>query len=179
MGQVLNGNPYNRKCDVYSLGICLWEIYCCDIPYPDLSFSEVTSAVVRQNLRPEIPRCCPSSLANIMKRCWDANPDKRPEMDEVVSMLEAIDTSKGRGMIPHDQPQGCLCFQRYRDLDILLPFEAKMLSGQSPIYSDIQLNWKFGNVRNALQFLQFFKHEFCKAFLSFSLPASPKGFFCY
>ncbi|PON93373.1 Serine/threonine protein kinase [Trema orientale] len=112
--EVLNGNPYNRKCDVYSFGICLWEIYCCDMPYPDLSFSEVTSAVVRQNLRPEIPRCCPSSLANVMKRCWDANPDKRPEMDEVVSMLEAIDTSKGGGMIPGDQPQGCLCFRKYR-----------------------------------------------------------------
>ncbi|KAK4394642.1 putative serine/threonine-protein kinase DDB [Sesamum angolense] len=112
--EVLNGNPYNRKCDVYSFGICLWEIYCCDMPYPDLSFSEVTSAVVRQNLRPEIPRCCPSSLANVMKRCWDANPDKRPEMDEVVSMLEAIDTSKGGGMIPVDQQQGCLCFRKYR-----------------------------------------------------------------
>ncbi|XP_031265328.1 serine/threonine-protein kinase STY13 isoform X2 [Pistacia vera] len=112
--EVLNGNPYNRKCDVYSFGICLWEIYCCDMPYPDLSFSEVTSAVVRQNLRPEIPRCCPSSLANVMKRCWDANPDKRPEMDEVVSMLEAIDTSKGGGMIPVDHPQGCFCFRRYR-----------------------------------------------------------------
>jgi len=49
-----------------------------------------------------------------MKRCWDANPDKRPEMDEVVSMLEAIDTSKGGGMIPLDQPQGCLCFRSYR-----------------------------------------------------------------
>ncbi|KAK1320865.1 Serine/threonine-protein kinase HT1 [Acorus calamus] len=112
--EVLNGNPYNRKCDVYSFGICLWEIYCCDMPYPDLSFSEVTSAVVRQNLRPEIPRCCPSSLANVMKRCWDANPDKRPEMDEVVAMLEAIDTSKGGGMIPPDQPQGCFCFRKYR-----------------------------------------------------------------
>ncbi|KAH0659359.1 hypothetical protein KY289_028107 [Solanum tuberosum] len=112
--EVLNGNPYNRKCDVYSFGICLWEIYCCDMPYPDLSFSEVTSAVVRQNLRPEIPRCCPSSLANVMKRCWDANPDKRPEMDEVVSMIEAIDTSKGGGMIPVDQQQGCFCFRKHR-----------------------------------------------------------------
>ncbi|GJN15303.1 hypothetical protein PR202_gb02202 [Eleusine coracana subsp. coracana] len=113
--EVLNGNPYNRKCDVYSFGICLWEIYCCDMPYPDLSFSEVTSAVVRQNLRPEIPRCCPSSFANVMKRCWDANPDKRPEMAEVVSMLEAIDTSKGGGMIPVDQRPGCLsCFRKYR-----------------------------------------------------------------
>lgn len=33
---------------MYSFGICLWEIYCCDMPYPDLSFSEVTSAVVHQ-----------------------------------------------------------------------------------------------------------------------------------
>ncbi|XP_073100793.1 serine/threonine-protein kinase 52 [Elaeis guineensis] len=112
--EVLEGKPYNRKCDVYSFGICLWEIYCCDMPYPDLSFVEVSSAVVRQNLRPEIPRCCPSSLANIMRKCWDANPDKRPEMDEVVKLLEATDTSKGGGMIPEDQVGGCFCFNPAR-----------------------------------------------------------------
>lgn len=108
--EVLDGKPYNRKCDVYSFGICLWEIYCCDLPYTDLSFAEVSSAVVRQNLRPDIPRCCPSSIAHVMKKCWDANPDKRPEMDEVVKLLEAIDTSKGGGMIPEDQVRGCFCF---------------------------------------------------------------------
>ncbi|KAG6785887.1 hypothetical protein POTOM_007478 [Populus tomentosa] len=130
--EVLDGKPYNRKCDVYSFGICLWEIYCCDMPYPDLSFAEVSSAVVRQlqlvprvhaeentyvwyyemhnHLRPEIPRCCPSSLASVMRKCWDANPEKRPEMDEVVRLLEAIDTSKGGGMLPEDQSTGCLCF---------------------------------------------------------------------
>nr|AMM42818.1 LRR-RLK [Vernicia fordii] len=109
--EVLDGKPYNRRCDVYSFGICLWEIYCCDMPYPDLSFADVSSAVVRQNLRPEIPRCCPSSLAGIMRKCWDANPEKRPEMSEVVRMLEAIDTSKGGGMIPDDhRSPGCFCF---------------------------------------------------------------------
>eukprot|EP00262_Sarcandra_glabra_P008982 TRINITY_DN22939_c0_g1_i1.p1 TRINITY_DN22939_c0_g1~~TRINITY_DN22939_c0_g1_i1.p1 ORF type:complete len:392 (+),score=82.73 TRINITY_DN22939_c0_g1_i1:155-1330(+) len=112
--EVLDGKPYNRRCDVYSFGICLWEIYCCDMPYPDLSFAEVSSAVVRQNLRPDIPRCCPSSVANIMRKCWDANAEKRPEMDEVVRLLEAIDTSKGGGMIPDDQAQGCLCFSKTR-----------------------------------------------------------------
>ncbi|KAG8484515.1 hypothetical protein CXB51_023833 [Gossypium anomalum] len=107
--EVLEGKPYNRTCDVYSFGICLWEIYCCDMPYPDLSFADVSSAVVRQNLRPDIPRCCPNSLANIMKKCWDANPEKRPAMEEVVRMLEAVNTSKGGGMIPDDQTPTCLC----------------------------------------------------------------------
>ncbi|KAL3326077.1 hypothetical protein AABB24_036999 [Solanum stoloniferum] len=112
--EVLDGKPYNRKCDVYSFGICLWEIYCCDLPYPDLSFAEVSSAVVRQNLRPEIPRCCPSSLSNVMKKCWDGHPEKRPEMEEVVRLLEAIDTSKGGGMIPEDVAGSCICFRPIR-----------------------------------------------------------------
>lgn len=109
--EVLDGKPYNRKCDVYSFGICLWEIYCCDMPYPDLSFADVSSAVVRQHLRPDVPKCCPASLASIMRKCWDANPNKRPDMDEVVRLMEAVDTSKGGGMIPEDQAvRGCFCF---------------------------------------------------------------------
>ncbi|KAL9232821.1 hypothetical protein vseg_007886 [Gypsophila vaccaria] len=112
--EVLDGMPYDHKCDVYSFGICLWEIYCCAMPYAEYSFSEVSSAIVARNLRPEIPRCCPNSVANIMKSCWDVQPEKRPEMDEVVKMLEAIDTSKGGGMIPEDQAPQCFCFRRSR-----------------------------------------------------------------
>ncbi|XP_033140546.1 serine/threonine-protein kinase STY13 isoform X2 [Brassica rapa] len=63
-----------------------------------------------ENLRPDIPRCCPTSLSSIMKKCWEANPEKRPEMEEVVKMLEGVDTSKGGGMIPEDQRPGCFCF---------------------------------------------------------------------
>lgn len=44
-----------------------------------------------------------------MRKCWDGNPAKRPEMDEVVKMLEAIDTSKGGGMIPDDEVPSCFC----------------------------------------------------------------------
>ncbi|KAH0720900.1 hypothetical protein KY289_006233 [Solanum tuberosum] len=55
-----------------------------------------------ESLRPEIPKTCPSAVANIMKQCWNANPKKRPEMKEVVLMLEAIDTTQ-------DPQKGCFC----------------------------------------------------------------------
>ncbi|KAJ8773803.1 hypothetical protein K2173_008266 [Erythroxylum novogranatense] len=110
--EVFESKPYTSKCDVYSFGICLWEMYCCDVPYRNLSFSELTSAVTYKNLRPSIPKCCPKTLATVMKRCWDADPNKRPEMEEVVTMLEAIKPSKGNGMIPLDQRPGCSCFLR-------------------------------------------------------------------
>ncbi|KAL8105067.1 serine/threonine-protein kinase 52-like [Apium graveolens] len=108
--EVIDGKAYDRKCDVYSFAICLWEIYCCDRPYAKLSSADASSQVVQQNLRPKIPRCCPSSFANIMRKCWDANPENRPSMEEAVRMLEAIDTSKGGGKVPKDQARGCFCF---------------------------------------------------------------------
>lgn len=45
-----------------------------------------------------------------MRKCWDENPEARPEMEEVVRLLEGIDTSKGGGMIPENQSNGLLCF---------------------------------------------------------------------
>ncbi|KAM3283177.1 hypothetical protein P3S67_026822 [Capsicum chacoense] len=99
--EVLIGLPYDHKCDVYSFGICLWEIYSCSIPYSGQS-PHACSAMYKSR-RPEIPNTWPSSLADIMKQCWDDDPKKRPEMQEVVLMLEAIDTQK--------KSHGCFCFK--------------------------------------------------------------------
>lgn len=71
--------------------------------------------VFGQNLRPEIPDCCPSAMASIMRRCWDANPEVRPEMEEVVRLLESLDTSNGGGMLLEKKKKkhpggGCFCF---------------------------------------------------------------------
>uniref|UniRef100_A0A803L0I5 Protein kinase domain-containing protein n=1 Tax=Chenopodium quinoa TaxID=63459 RepID=A0A803L0I5_CHEQI len=95
------GKPYDTKGDVYSFGICLWEIYCCEMPFSPSKFSK--------DLRRAIPKCCPKSLAKIMKRCWSSNPMKRPEMKDVVSSLECIDTFKGYSMRYTDQAH-CSCF---------------------------------------------------------------------
>ncbi|CAI7876593.1 unnamed protein product [Closterium sp. NIES-53] len=102
--EVLECRPYNHRADVYSFGICLWEIYCCDMPFPDLDFKEM-AAVVNKGLRPTIPGICPRDLARIMQRCWAADPSKRPDMGEVVTLLGKVDLKRGKGMTPiYDMP---------------------------------------------------------------------------
>ncbi|KAL6540774.1 hypothetical protein OROMI_024657 [Orobanche minor] len=59
---VLDGQPYNRKCDVYSFGICIWEVYCCDMPYADLSFAKVYRAVVLTELTSRNPQVLPEFI---------------------------------------------------------------------------------------------------------------------
>ncbi|KAL5205858.1 hypothetical protein ABZP36_034067 [Zizania latifolia] len=114
--EVLNGKLSNHSCNVYIFGICLWEMYCYDMPYVDLSFTDVSSAIVHQDLQPKIPHYCPSAMARIMRRCWHTDPVKRPDMAEVVRLLEALDTSKGGGMLLNDRKTpGCFClFMRRR-----------------------------------------------------------------
>ncbi|CAN6884877.1 unnamed protein product [Brassica oleracea] len=66
--------PYNRRCDVYSFGICCGR-FIVVLFHPDLAFADVISAFIKifvflynwfkQNLRPVILRCCPTSLSSI------------------------------------------------------------------------------------------------------------------
>ncbi|CAI5503582.1 unnamed protein product [Closterium sp. Naga37s-1] len=43
--QVLFSQPYDRSADVHSFGICLWELYAREAPFPNLDFGEVADAV--------------------------------------------------------------------------------------------------------------------------------------
>ncbi|TMW86577.1 hypothetical protein EJD97_021195 [Solanum chilense] len=99
--EVLSEVSYDHKCDVYSFGICLWEMYTCLDPYPEhISRSKISHQLYKDR-RPEIPKCCPTALSDIMKKCWDVKPQNRPEMKEVLQMLEGIQTSTERRKQKH------------------------------------------------------------------------------
>lgn len=111
--EVLRGSKdYNHKCDVYSYGICIWEIYTCDMPYPDMyamDQGQTRQDIIEKNLRPKIPCCCPSEFKHIMLRCWDANPANRPEMTEVLDWLSKINTESIRWLTNDPMVENCTC----------------------------------------------------------------------
>jgi hypothetical protein len=58
--------------------------------YPGLSVFEVMDGITRGNLRPPLDSVRNEEMAALMKRCWDQDPDVRPEFTEIVDILKRI-----------------------------------------------------------------------------------------
>lgn len=93
--EVIAGFKYTEKADVFSYGIILWELLTRLPPYYGIDGTEVSLRVVKEDLRPEIKaeaeRNAPPEFIELMKRCWDREPTKRPLFDEIIDTLNSID----------------------------------------------------------------------------------------
>ena len=101
---MFKGLDYGTKADVFSFGICLWELV-----HRRLVFSMIFernfgaederiqkeiflyAASVSTGYRPPINNAMvPASLAGLIGDCWAQNPSDRPTMKMVVDRLHSI-----------------------------------------------------------------------------------------
>eukprot|EP00741_Cyanophora_paradoxa_P013645 tig00020704_g13174.t1 len=88
--EVISSSRYGEKADVFSFGICLWEVVSRDLPYAGLNALQIAYGVVEKNLRPPIPASCPPKFAELIKACWDGKPEARPSFADIIAKLEAM-----------------------------------------------------------------------------------------
>lgn len=88
---------YNQKIDVYSYGIVLWELFCFRKPYKDEDPVKLPYKVALDNKRPPLAPHIPQKFAALMEKCWAADPKSRPEMDEVLRILQDFTKSGEEG----------------------------------------------------------------------------------
>ncbi len=94
--EIMEGRQdYSKKADIYSLGVCLNEIYTQQRPYddqPHLFEGSFTffKAVVEEGARPTILKETPKDYAALIKKCWAERPSKRPDAAEVERRLKPI-----------------------------------------------------------------------------------------
>ncbi|EXX54861.1 Pkh1p [Rhizophagus irregularis DAOM 197198w] len=90
----LNDNyKANKKSDVYSVGVLLWEISSGKRPFESYNKPHQKSTLMLEilNGRREIPTSDTQiDYVNTYKRCWQDNPNDRPDMQQVLSELKSI-----------------------------------------------------------------------------------------
>ncbi|XP_078659370.1 fibroblast growth factor receptor 4-like isoform X1 [Branchiostoma floridae x Branchiostoma belcheri] len=83
---------YSVKSDVWSYGITMWEVLtlACT-PYPGLSPPAMMERL-RNGFRMSKPVHCNDEVYDIMRKCWEDDPEDRPTFIDLVRLLEDVIT---------------------------------------------------------------------------------------
>ena len=76
--EVLSKKPYTKESDIYSLGMIMWEFTTGKKPFHDRPHNHLLITDILNGLRPQITDDTPEFYAELMKRCWDHDPENRP-----------------------------------------------------------------------------------------------------
>jgi len=96
--EVLRSQRYTFFADVYSFGICLWEMVARDDPYCGTPPYQVVIAVATTNLRPTMPKNMHTEFAQIITKCWDEIPETRPTFGNLIVNFTELQLPKARPM---------------------------------------------------------------------------------
>ncbi|KAJ4457966.1 putative Serine/threonine-protein kinase EDR1 [Paratrimastix pyriformis] len=88
--EVLRGDRSGLPSDVYSFGVVLWELIT-RRPLGRGASPAVMMTVAREDGRLPIPSAseCPPIFSDLMRQCFEADPEKRPSMQQLVDLLSA------------------------------------------------------------------------------------------
>ena len=81
--EVLQGKKNTKESDVYSVGMLMWEIFAGHPPLDDRAHDPDLILEVCEGLRPPLLSNMPADYIQMMKKCWDVDPSKRPTVLEL------------------------------------------------------------------------------------------------
>ncbi|GBC02165.1 hypothetical protein RclHR1_04490011 [Rhizophagus clarus] len=87
--EVLKGNPYTQAADIYSFGMIMYVVATGRQPFDDRAHDEILVLNICNGTRPEINKqITPTCYIDLMKKCWDSNPENRPFTIDVKEEIE-------------------------------------------------------------------------------------------
>ena len=82
--EVLKGRLYTQAADIYSFGMIMYFVATGKQPFADCAHDQDLALSICNGIRPEINEPeAPKCYIDLMKKCWDVNPDKRPNANEI------------------------------------------------------------------------------------------------
>ncbi|CAH2059968.1 unnamed protein product [Thlaspi arvense] len=81
--ELIRNEPFTEKCDIFSLGVIMWELSTLRKPWEGVPPEKVIFAVAHEKSRLEIPD---GPLSKLIADCW-AEPQERPNCEEILRGL--------------------------------------------------------------------------------------------
>jgi len=93
--EVIQGQSYDGKADVYSFGVCCFEMMTGAVPFGEVVTQDSASIQNLQNLvcsgkRAPIPSYVYPSIAYLISECWAQSSDTRPTFENIIPKIEGI-----------------------------------------------------------------------------------------
>ncbi|RIB21656.1 hypothetical protein C2G38_1999075 [Gigaspora rosea] len=84
----------NKKSDIYSLGVILWEISSGRPPFQSFELREALAVHIFLGNREEPIEGTPPQYVKLYKQCWDKDPSIRPEARTVFAVLNELNSNE-------------------------------------------------------------------------------------
>ncbi|KAK7880514.1 hypothetical protein WMY93_032840 [Mugilogobius chulae] len=82
---------YTTQSDVWSYGVLLWEIYSMGrSPYPNMAVDSNFYRRIKDGVHMERPDFAPVEMFDLMKRCWDLEPTRRPTFNTIGQIISGF-----------------------------------------------------------------------------------------
>lgn len=81
--ELIRNEPFTEKCDIFSLGVIMWELCTLSRPWAGKPPVQVVYSVANEGARLEIPD---GPLGSLIADCW-TEPEKRPSCQEILTRL--------------------------------------------------------------------------------------------
>jgi serine/threonine protein kinase len=89
--EVLRRNSYNQTADIYSFGMIMYFIATEKQPFDNCVHDEFLTLDICNGVRPKISELeAPESYIELMKKCWDSDPENKPNIFQLINSLSSI-----------------------------------------------------------------------------------------
>src|SRR5215212_10289658 len=85
--EILRGKSYTLASDIYSYSMIMWELTSGVPPFNDRAHDLQLCLSICKGERPEIIENTPQCYIDLMEKCWDKDPLKRPSALEVSNII--------------------------------------------------------------------------------------------
>ncbi|RIB17992.1 kinase-like domain-containing protein [Gigaspora rosea] len=88
--EILREEKFTTASDIYSFGMIMWEITSGQKPFSDRSHDIHLIIDICNGIRPPIINDTPQPFVDLMMKCWENDPSKRPTADMIYRFINGM-----------------------------------------------------------------------------------------